>query len=333
MKSPPSVLVVGSANTDMSIKIDRLPRAGETILGGEFVSVPGGKGANQAVSASRAGADVTFIGRIGCDAFGDSALAGLTTDGVNVNYIIRDQTSPSGVALILVGANGENSIAVAPGANGRLSPADLRQARQAFVGAGAVVLQLEIPLAAVEAAANLAAHAGARLILNPAPARVLSDRLLRRVSVLTPNQIETEVLTGIKLTDRLSTERAGAALLARGVQNAIITLGADGACVCGSGGSYWIPGHKVKPLDTTAAGDVFNGALAAALAGGKSLVEAARFANAAAAISVTRMGAQRSAPFRLEIEQMLAAIVPSTIAARNGRHRPMPRKRAHRLKT
>jgi ribokinase len=307
MRHSSPILVVGSSNTDMVIKLDRLPKPGETILGGLFCSVPGGKGANQAVAAARAGGRVTFIARLGRDRFGDAALAGFRADGVKVNYVVRDPSSPSGVALIFVGRDGENSIAVAPGANGNLAAADLRKARKAFREASIVLVQLETPMKTVTAAAKLAAAAGARLILNPAPAQSLPASLLRRVSVLTPNATEAELLTGIAVAGRAGAARAAAALLALGVRNVIITLGARGAYVADRDGQGLVRGYKTRALDTTGAGDVFNGALAVALAEGKPLVEAARFANAAAAISVTRMGAQAAAPTRREIMRVLAA--------------------------
>jgi ribokinase len=301
-----SILVVGSSNTDMIIKVQRIPKPGETILGGEFASAAGGKGANQAVGAARAGGAVTFIARVGGDMFGDKAVAGFVADGINVKHIVRDRTSPSGVALIFVGQNGENSIAVASGANARLTPADLQQARSAFGKADVVVLQLETPLKTVEAAAKLAADAGARVILNPAPARPLPNGLLRRLFLLTPNESEAELLTGIAVNDEGAAAKAADALLRRGVENVILTLGARGAFIAGRQGRGMVKGYKVKAVDTTAAGDVFNGTLAVALAEGKSLLDAAQFASAAAAISVTRLGAQTSAPTRKEIDRMLA---------------------------
>ena len=300
-----SILVVGSSNTDMIIKMQRIPKPGETILGGEFASAAGGKGANQAVGAARAGGDVTFIARVGRDMFGDKAVAGFIADGINVDYVVRDRTCPSGVALIFVGQNGENSIAVASGSNANLAPADLLKARRAFNRASVVVLQLETPLKTVEAAAKLAASAGARVILNPAPARPLPNALLRRVYLLTPNETEAKLLTGLTVKNEAGAAKAANALLARGVENVIITLGARGALVAGRQGRGMVPAHKVKAVDTTAAGDVFNGTLAVALAEGKSLLEAARFASAAAAISVTRLGAQPSAPQRKEIVRLL----------------------------
>jgi len=300
-----SILVVGSSNTDMIIKVERIPKPGETILGGEFASAAGGKGANQAVGAARAGGTVTLIARVGQDMFGDKAVAGFIADGINVEYVVRDRICPSGVALIFVGQNGENSIAVASGANARLTPADLRTAKSAFRRASVVVLQLETPLKTVEAAVKMAAAAGARVILNPAPARPLPDDLLQGVYLLTPNESEAEMLTGMPVNDAAAAAKAADALLARGVQNVIITLGARGALVAGSEARGLVKGYKVRPVDTTGAGDVFNGTLAVALAEGKSLLDAARFASAAAAISVTRLGAQTSAPRRDEINQLL----------------------------
>lgn len=304
--SKTSIVVVGSSNTDMIIKLDRIPRPGETILGGEFITAPGGKGANQAVGVARAGGDVTFIARVGRDMFGEQAVAGFIKDGIHVEHIFRDKASPSGVALIFVAKDGENSIAVASGANGKLSPADIRKAKSAFAGAGVLVMQLETPLETVQAAAELAARAGLRVILNPAPARPLPDKLLRRVSILTPNETEAELLTGIKVNSPAAAAQAAAQLRARGVRTVIITLGARGAFLAGADEQRLIPGFKVKPMDTTAAGDIFNGALAVALAEGQPLPAAIRFAHAAAAISVTRMGAQPSVPTRPEIKRFLA---------------------------
>jgi ribokinase len=298
MKTP-RILVVGSSNTDMIIKLDRIPRPGETILGGAFVTAAGGKGANQAVGAARAGGQVTFIARVGQDMFGEQAVAGFVRDGINVKHVTRDKTNPSGVALIFVAKDGENSIAVAGGANAKLSPADVRKARAAFTGASVLVMQLETPLETVQAAADLAAKAGVRVILNPAPAQPLPDKLLKRISILTPNETEAELLTGS------AGEEAAAKLRARGVATVILTLGANGALIADATGTRLVPGFKVKAVDTTAAGDIFNGSLAVALAEGKSLDAAVRFANAAAAISVTRLGAQPSAPTRREIERFL----------------------------
>ena len=327
-----SILVVGSSNTDMIIKMERIPKPGETIIGGEFASAAGGKGANQAVGAARAGGAVTFIARIGQDMFGDKAIAGFIAEGINVDYVVRDRTSPSGVALIFVGQNGGNSIAVASGANAMLTPADVRKARSAFRRAGVVLLQLETPLDTVEAAAELAVEAGAHVILNPAPARPLPDKLLRRVYLLTPNESEAELLTGVSVDNADGAAKAADALLARGVQNVIITMGARGALVVGEDLRQLIPAFKVKAVDTTGAGDVFNGALALGLAEGRPLLAASRFASAAAAISVTRMGAQASAPTRKEIERLLAAGNGSLGAIRE-KARPAQRHATQALQT
>lgn len=304
--SKPPVLVIGGSNTDLIIKAARIPKPGETILGGEFICAAGGKGANQAVAAARAGGAVTFIARVGRDANGEQAVAGFVADGINVKHVIRDPSSPSGVALIFVGRNGENSIAVASGANDKLSPTDVRQAKAAFRQARIVLLQLETPLPTVAACVALAATAGVRVVLNPAPARRLPTQLLKRIDLLTPNQSETELLTGVAVSDEASAARAADKLLARGVKNVVITMGSRGAFVAGEGARQLIPGFKAKPVDATGAGDVFNGALVVALAEGRPLLEAARFASAAAAISVTRFGAQPSAPTRPEIEAVLA---------------------------
>jgi len=299
-----SIVVVGSSNTDMVIQLDRIPRPGETILGGKFVMAAGGKGANQAVAAARAGGDVTFVARVGNDMFGKNAMAGFQKEGIRVDHILRDKASPSGVALIFVASDGENSIAVASGANGRLSPADVRKARQAIASASVLVMQLETPLPTVQSAAEIAAKAGVPVILNPAPACPLPNELLALVTILTPNETEAELLTGIEVTNDVTAAKAADCLRARGVRTIIITLGPRGAFVASEEFRGMVPGFKVKAIDTTAAGDVFNGALAVALAKQQSWAKAVRFANAAAAISVTRLGAQPSAPSRNEIEKL-----------------------------
>lgn len=303
----PKIIVVGSSNTDMIIQLERIPRPGETILGGQFSTAAGGKGANQAVAAARAGGQVTFVARVGRDMFGDQALAGFVQDGINVDHIVRDESAPSGVALIFVARDGENSIAVAGGANGQLSPADVQRAASVLTDASMLVMQLETPLPTVQAAAELAAKAGVRFILNPAPAQALPDALLQRVSILTPNETEAELLTGVAVTDEAAANMAADKLLARGVQTVILTLGARGALVVNAASRQLVAGFVVKAVDTVAAGDVFNGALAVAMAEGQPLPQAVRFANAAAAISVTRLGAQPSAPQRHEIDQLANA--------------------------
>jgi ribokinase len=323
------IVVVGSSNTDMILKLDRIPRPGETILGGEFVTAAGGKGANQAVAAARAGGDVTMIARVGRDMFGERAIEGLIENGINVVYVTYDK-APSGVALIFVGEDGENSIGVGSGANAKLSPADVRKAKSAFADADVVVMQLETPLETIQAAADLANAKTTIIILNPAPAQALPDKLLKKVSILTPNETETELLTGVKVSSVSSCKKAADILLRKGVETVIITLGSRGAFVATATESHLVPGFKVKQVDTTAAGDTFNGALAVALAEGQALVDAVRFANAAGALSVTRMGAQPSVPIRQEIEKL----INSKKLATNGKlvvHSPQtlkPRSRA-----
>ena len=300
-----NITVLGSYNTDLIVGLERLPRPGETILGGRFQTAAGGKGANQAVAAARAGGKVSFIARLGRDSFGDKALAALREDGIDVSHVSRDARSPSGVALILVARGGENSIAVAGGANGRLSATMVEKARAAIAGADILLMQLETPLATIEAAVRIAAESGTRVILNPAPAKALSDALLRKVSILTPNESEAEMLTGIRQNGPAAAEKAALKLLRRGVQSVIVTLGARGALIASDAGTKFIRGFKVKAVDTTAAGDTFNGALAVAFTEGMTMEKAVEFANAAAALSVTRAGAQTSAPFRRAIEKFL----------------------------
>jgi ribokinase len=299
------ILVVGSSNTDMIVQLKKLPGPGETVINGKFSTAPGGKGANQAVGAARAGGSVTFLGCVGSDDFGDSALENLGRDGIDVSHVVRDPKAPSGVAFIFVAAGGENSIAVASGSNDRLSVANVRRSASLFRKADIMLVQLETPLPTVAAAVALASKAGLTVILNPAPARALPASLLRKVSILTPNEHEAELLTQIKVTDEASAAKAAEALLGMGVGAVVMTLGKRGAYIAAGGVREWAPGFKVKAVDTTAAGDIFNGALAVALGEGSILTDAVRFAQAAAAISVTRAGAQPSAPNRKEIERML----------------------------
>jgi ribokinase len=310
-----NIVVVGSSNTDMIIKLKRIPRAGETVLGGEFLTAAGGKGANQAVAAARAGGRVSLIARVGRDAMGDQAVAGFGDAGINVSHVTRDRRLPSGAALIFVGRNGENSIAVASGANARLSPANIKSARALIARAKVLLMQLETPLDTVHAAARLAASHGALVLLSPAPARSLPNSLPRHVSILTPNESEAELLTGIRLNGIAAAEKAVNKLRRCGVQRVVLTFGARGALIADEQGTRLSPGFKVKAVDTTSAGDIFNGVLAATLTEGRPLEQAVRLANAAAAISVTRWGAQPSAPTRRAIKRFL------TLAPEGGSYR------------
>ena len=300
----PGIIVIGSSNTDMVIKTQKLPAPGETILGGTFLMNPGGKGANQAVAAARLGGKVTFITKRGNDLFGNQAVGLLMREGIDTQYIIKDPDLPSGVALITVDSAGENIIVVAPGSNGNLLQEDIPSS---ILGSGnfdILLLQLEIPISTVEYAAVTAMKNNTKVILNPAPACQLPDNLLKHTWLITPNETEAEIISGVKITDIPSAERAAVIIRKRGVKNVIITLGETGAYVKSEEYTGLIPGIKVIPVDTTAAGDVFNGAIAVAISEGRGLQEAVIFANKAASISVTRMGAQASAPYRKEVADL-----------------------------
>jgi ribokinase len=296
------ILVIGSSNTDMVIKTEKLPLPGETLLGGTFLMNPGGKGANQAVAAARLGGKVTFITKRGNDLFGNQAVGLLMREGIETKYVIKDNEFPSGVALITVDSAGENSIVVAPGSNANLHEEDIPMGVFESGKFQILLLQLEVPIATVEFSAVRAAENNIKVILNPAPACSLSTNLLKNVWLITPNEIEVDTITGVTITDIPSVERAATVLQELGVKNVIITLGETGAFVKSEDFTGLIPGIKVNPVDTTAAGDVFNGALAVAISEGKTIYDAVIFANKAASISVTRMGAQASAPYRSEIK-------------------------------
>jgi ribokinase len=303
--SKPKVVVVGSSNTDMIIKLDKIPVPGETVIGGEFSTAAGGKGANQAVAAARAGGDVTFIACVGEDMFGQESLDGFVKDGINTDHIIKQSKAASGVALIFVDKKGENSIAVASGANFELTPDHIAQVSDVIKSADILVMQLETPVDTITAAAKIAKDNGVKVILNPAPAQALGDDLLECLSVLTPNEIEAEVVSGVKVEDDASAQEAARVLLDKGLDSVLITLGPKGVFAANRDGAKMVPGFTVDAVDTTAAGDVFNGALSVALCVNTSLDEAIRFANAAGALSVTKLGAQPSAPTRQEIEELV----------------------------
>ena len=291
------LVVIGSSNTDMTIKGDRLPKPGETVLGGEFRMGPGGKGANQAVAAQRLGADVSFICKVGRDIFGDNAIAGYQKEGIDCSRILRSDKA-SGTALILVDGNAENCIAVAPGANADLTPEDVDSVADVIRSADYLILQLEIPVESVLRAAKIAHEAGVYVILNPAPACHLPEELFGYISLITPNQTESALLSGVG--DNL--DAAVEKLMQLGVKDVVVTLGSKGSLVISEGARTLVPSLKVKAVDTTAAGDTFCGALCVALSEGCSLVDAAGFATKASALTVQKMGAQDSIPFRSDIK-------------------------------
>ena len=299
------IVVVGSCNTDMVVRVPSLPHPGETVIGGTFFTARGGKGANQAVAAARAGGAVTLIACLGDDALGDETLAALAPEGIVLDHVRRMAGARSGVALIVVDERGENSIAVASGANALLAPGHAASCADLLSRGDILLTQLETPLESVLAAARAASGVGARVIMNPAPARDLPDELLALVSVIIPNETEAAQIAGVPVGAERGLEDAATALLRRGVGAVVITLGAAGAYVATADFRETIPGHRVEGRDTTGAGDVFNGALVVALANGMPLVDAVRFANAAAAIAVTRDGAQQAAPRRWEILDLL----------------------------
>lgn len=291
------VVVIGSSNTDMTIKGDRLPKPGETVLGGEFRMGPGGKGANQAVAARRLGADVSFICKVGRDIFGDNAISGYQKEGIDCSRILRSDKA-SGTALILVDCNAENCIAVAPGANADLTPEDVDSVADVIRSADYLILQLEIPVESVLRAAKIAHEAGVYVILNPAPACHLPEELFGYISLITPNQTESALLSGVEDNLDAAVER----LMQLGVKDVVVTLGSKGSLVISEGAKTLVPSLKVKAVDTTAAGDTFCGALCVALSEGCSLVDAAGFATKASALTVQKMGAQDSIPFRSDIK-------------------------------
>mgnify|MGYP003465600668 FL=1 len=293
------ILVVGSSNIDLVASVDRLPSRGETVLGYRFAQSFGGKGANQAVAAARAGAEVAFLSKLGADANGRLIEQHLAAQGLSRPILLRDAEFPTGVAMILVDHSGENQIAVVPGSNGRLTPADLRQHRELIAGARVLLLQMEIPRETVFEALRLGRECGLTTILNPAPAAPLPSDLLRLVDILTPNESEAQVLTG-------STDPAEAAqiLTGRGVGTVVVTCGANGAFLTTGNDVTHIPGFLVETIDSTGAGDAFNGALACAVAEGVPIKSAIVRANAAGALATTGRGAQESMPTKDDIEQL-----------------------------
>ncbi|MEN8202745.1 MAG: ribokinase [Bacteroidota bacterium] len=305
------ILVVGSSNTDLIIKVAEIPRPGETLLGGEFQTFPGGKGANQAVAAARGGGDVVFIASVGNDSYGDESVKGYKLDNINTENIKICKGAPSGIAMITIADSGENAITVASGANAELRPEDLDEAEEAFHEAEYMLVQLETPLDTVQKAVELCSEFKTKVILNPAPAAELADEIISKIDIITPNETEAERLTGVEVKDENDAMKAAEKLHERGVKTVIITLGSGGAFLSDriSGVVKRIPAFEVEAVDTTAAGDVFNGQLAVALAEDLSLEDAIRLAHAAAALSVQKLGAQSSIPRREETDYFLEELL------------------------
>lgn len=300
------ILVIGSFMMDLVVRTNRAPQAGETIVGNSFGRFPGGKGANQAVAAARLGGKVTFAGRLGSDAFGEELLETMKREHIDTEHILIDETTPTGIASIVLEASGENRIIIVPGANLAYSVADVRKLEPVIKTADIMIMQLEMDLTMTEEAIAIAHRHQVPVILNPAPARTLSDRLLSQVTYLTPNETELEILSGMPVNSVEDAEKAAAVLLKKGVKHVVVTLAAKGALIVDSSGSVHVEGFPATPIDTVAAGDSFNGAMAFQLASNKPLVEAVRFANAVGSITVTREGAIPSLPTYKEVEALLA---------------------------
>ena len=296
------IIVIGSSNIDMMVKTPHLPAPGETILGGEFFMNQGGKGANQAVAVKRLGGNLIFVAKLGNDILGQQSVDYFKKEGIDTKYITLDENSASGVALISVDDHAENSIVVASGANMLLNEQDVDKVVEEMCEGDILLMQLEIPIQTVEYAARKAFEKGVKVVLNPAPARNLPKELLRYLFMITPNRIEAEMLTGIKIVNDADAERVAKEISAMGVQNIIVTLGSKGCLVREGDTSYCVDAFKVEPVDTTAAGDTFNGALCVGLAEGMNLRQAAVMASKASSVAVTRMGAQSSIPHRKELD-------------------------------
>jgi ribokinase len=294
------IIVIGSSNTDMVVKSKKLPLPGETILGGTFLMNAGGKGANQAVAAARLGGNVTLVAKVGNDVFGKQSVEGFKKEKINADFVFIDEGTPSGTALIMVNEEGENCIVVAPGANAQLLPADIEQVKD-ISDAAIILMQLEIPMITIEAVAKNAKANHQKIIINPAPAQKLSNELLNDLFLITPNETEATLLTGIKVEDEITASQAAEVFLSKGVQNVIITLGKQGAYFKNKELKFKTDAPIVKAIDTTAAGDTFSGALAVAVTEKMSWPQAVQFAVQAASIAVTRMGAQASVPYRKEM--------------------------------
>ncbi|MGB9681858.1 MAG: ribokinase [bacterium] len=299
------IIVVGSINMDLVIKTKRIPNPGETVMGESFYRAPGGKGANQAVAISKLGGNVHFIGKVGLDPFGNELTNSLVREGVDVEYLLQDENTPTGVALIIVDESGENTIVVAPGANMDLEREDIDKSKKLFSQAKILLTQLEIPLETVKYSLELARNFNMLSILNPAPARSLTEEILSLVDIITPNELELKTITGKDFSSEEEIVRSARSLLDYGIKATIVTLGGKGALCVEREDVFHISAIKVNPVDTTAAGDAFNGALALKLSEGSQLKEAVSYANVVAGITVTRKGAQPSIPYRKEVEDYI----------------------------
>jgi ribokinase len=299
----PTIAVVGSLNMDLVVRIPRMPLPGETLTGSDFRTIPGGKGANQAVAAARMGARVSLIGCIGADAFAAQLREGLAADGIELDHLSAVHDAPTGVAVILVDAASQNFIVLAPGANATLTPQSIDRASAAIEQAQMLLCQLETPLPAVQHAIEIAHRHHKPVVLNPAPARPLSGELLAQVDYLVPNETEAALLSGIEVSDNASAENAAQRLRSQGAKVVLLTLGAKGVLIADGDTTRLLPAPAVKAVDTTAAGDTFVGAFAVGLLEGLPLPDAVMFGQRAAAISVTRFGAQTSVPYRHEIDR------------------------------
>jgi len=300
------LVVLGSVNADHVLQVASFPRPGETLLGHSYAVIPGGKGANQAVAAARLGADIAFIACVGDDSFGRNMINEFDRDGINTQAVMVEQDTPTGIAMIQVAATGENSICISAEANACLTPERLNPHRELIAQADTLLMQLETPIATITQAAKIAKKAGTRVVLNPAPAQSLNDELLSVIDLITPNETEAELLTGIKVIDMVSAQVAADVLHNKGIAEVMITLGSQGVWISREGKGKQVKGFRVDAVDTTAAGDTFNGGLLAGLQAGLVLDDAIRFAHAAAAISVTRVGAQTSIPTKSDVDAFLA---------------------------